>query len=151
MTLRNHPLYPTWNNIKQRCTNLNSPDYPRYGGRGITMCDRWLNSFANFLADVGERPPGLTLDRIRNNEGYSPENCQWATRSEQAFNRRRYFKALTDNVMRYISKWSGKWRVHMYLRPNVQFSKAGLSLEEAQELRDELEYERAFHTALGLK
>lgn len=74
----------------QRCTNPNNAKYSYYGGRGIKVCARWLASFADFLADVGERPsPKLTLDRFPNNDGnYEPGNVRWATWSEQMRNRR---------------------------------------------------------------
>jgi hypothetical protein len=72
-----------------RCTNPNNPRYEYYGGRGIAVCDRWRGSFENFLADVGERPPGLTLERIDNNKGYEPGNVKWASWAEQALNKRR--------------------------------------------------------------
>ena len=72
----------------KRCTNPQSWNWKYYGGRGITVCDRWRYSFENFLADMGEKPEGLTLDRTNNELGYSPENCRWSTLSEQAFNRR---------------------------------------------------------------
>ena len=78
--------YKSWTVMKQRCLNPNDTNWPRYGGAGVGVCSEWL-VFEAFLRDMGERPPGTSIDRIDNAEGYSKSNCRWATRSQQQRNK----------------------------------------------------------------
>lgn len=86
--VKRHPLYRVYNGMKTRCYNTNHTYYAYYGGRGITVCERWLKSFWNFVEDMGDRPDNYTLDRINNDLGYYKENCKWSTMKEQSNNRR---------------------------------------------------------------
>lgn len=100
------PEYGAWVGMIQRCTNPKGRAFPNYGGRGITVCPRWLNSFQNFFADMGPRPSrGLSLDRIDNNGPYAPENCRWATRKQQARNKRTSRVLVVDGVSATIPEW----------------------------------------------
>lgn len=83
------PEYSVWNSMKKRCLNKNDLSYKNYGGRGIRICDEWVNDFSKFLSDMGERPSRHhTIDRIDNNRGYSKDNCRWATWDIQVKNKR---------------------------------------------------------------
>jgi len=91
------PEWNSWNSMKQRCSNPKRKSYSDYGGRGITVCQRWA-SFENFLADMGTRPDGYTLDRIDNEKGYEPGNCRWASRRDQRLNQRPRRKKRDDKA-----------------------------------------------------
>lgn len=81
------PEYRTWVKMKERCYNPNTERYPSYGGRGITVCERWLNSFENFYEDMGKKPKGYSIERINVDGNYEPNNCKWASSQEQHYNK----------------------------------------------------------------
>lgn len=83
------PTYHSWCKMRERCRDPKHRSYSNYGGRGVTVCERW-NSFENFLADMGERPDGMTIDRISVEGNYEPGNCKWSTKEEQEANKRRH-------------------------------------------------------------
>lgn len=110
--LSSSPGYDAWALMIRRCTNPRSDAYPNYGGRGIRVCERWL-SFDNFLADMGERPPGKTLDRYPDNNGnYEPSNCRWATSMEQNNNTRRNRLIEYNGRCQTIGAWATELGVH---------------------------------------
>lgn len=100
------PIYRVWCVMKARCLNPTDHNYKRYGGRGITVCARWQNSFEAFLADMGPRPAGLTLERKDNDGPYAPENCVWASRTTQGRNRRNNVRIVYEGVARTLSEWA---------------------------------------------
>lgn len=104
--------YNIWAGMKARCYNRRSASWKRYGGRGIAVCDSWRDSFDAFLADMGRRPgPNYSLDRIDVNKDYGPDNCRWATQSQQQNNRRDniLIKAFGESLT--PSQWEGKFGV----------------------------------------
>jgi len=86
-----------WNHMLQRCTNPKNPGFKHYGGRGITVCERWLQ-FANFYADMGDPPPGLMIEREDNDKGYEPSNCVWADRITQNRNKGQPSKLTPEQI-----------------------------------------------------
>jgi hypothetical protein len=99
------PTYHVWVNMKSRCSNPNVYGYDNYGGRGIKVCARW-QQFKNFLADMGVKPPGLTLERVDNDGDYEPSNCVWASRREQALNRRRTVWVEHNGLRLCVKDWA---------------------------------------------
>lgn len=93
------PSFWSWRAMLKRCLNTTHKDYHIYGGRGVTVCESWMR-FENFLADMGQRPDGLTLDRIDPYGNYEPQNCRWATPKEQAANKRANHKGISDRPIR---------------------------------------------------
>ena len=99
------PLYRVWSSMKRRCHDSNDMSYPRYGGRGIQVCNEWRDSFAAFFAYMGERPEGLTLDRIKSTGNYEPGNVRWATYKEQARNTRRNHMHTINGETKCLAEW----------------------------------------------
>lgn len=98
--------YIAWQTMIRRCYDKRHKSYTSYGARGIRVCDRWLYSFSNFLEDMGERPDGMTLDRIDPNGNYEPSNCRWATNKEQANNRTNSRLLTVDGVTKTVTEWA---------------------------------------------
>lgn len=101
---RENPTYITWQRMKQRCQYEKAPDYARYGGRGITVCDSW-QSFEGFVKDMGQRPSGMQLDRIDNDQGYFKENCRWVTKQQNARNRSSNVLVTVGGVTKTATEW----------------------------------------------
>ena len=100
--------YIVWQSMKNRCTNsslVNKYKYDNYGKRGILVCDRWINSFENFLEDMGKRPQNKTIDRRDNSKGYSPENCSWETMQSQNRNRRDNRIITINGISKVLAEW----------------------------------------------
>lgn len=121
-------IYKLWVGMVNRCHNPNNPNYPNYGAKGISVCKRWRN-FENFIADMGERPEGMSIDRIKNSKGYTPRNCHWATDTEQALNKNttRFITYRGEKLC--VSHWAKKLGMRhdtLTLRLN-----AGWSVEKA--------------------
>lgn len=98
-------VYESWCHMIDRCTNRNNGRYADYGGRGVSVCDRWKEDFLNFYSDMGEMPDGMTLERKDNSKGYGPDNCHWATYSEQNRNRRNSIFIATEIGIMHLQEF----------------------------------------------
>jgi hypothetical protein len=105
------PTQHTWDKMKQRCLNPEHRSYRHYGGRGITIDPRWIESFENFVEDMGERPNGRTLDRIDTNGNYCKQNCRWATTDQQARGRRNAVWLTAFGKTKTLSDWCAEYGV----------------------------------------
>lgn len=100
-------VYIIWKNMKARCSYVKRSNYRYYGGRGIAVCERWANSFENFINDMGVRPgSNYSIERVDNSKGYSPDNCKWATHQEQAKNKRSSILLNCRGQLKSITEWS---------------------------------------------
>lgn len=100
-------LYKVWTSMKQRCLNPKDKAYKNYGGRGIKVCDRWVSSFSNFIADMGDKPnTKATLERVDNNGDYTPNNCIWCDRHTQCNNLRKNVWLVFQGQRKTIAQWS---------------------------------------------
>lgn len=97
--------FSIWHGMKNRCNNPNADDYRNYGGRGIKICTRWEASFENFFYDMGEAPEGMSIDRVDVDGPYSPENCRWATNTQQANNKRTNRSITVDGTTKNVREW----------------------------------------------
>ncbi|MCK1577757.1 hypothetical protein [Bradyrhizobium sp. 174] len=128
--MRRTAEYRTWCHIKTRCFNPRSKFYLRYGGRGITVCPEWAGSFENFFCDMGRRPSSLhSSERLRNNEGYKPDNCVWALPEVQAANRSTVNHIAFDGIVDTMAGWSRR-RGIAYLKLRRRL-KDGWAIERA--------------------
>ena len=113
--MTNAPIYQTWVQMRRRCSNARHPQYPKYGGRGISVCDRW-NDFENFLSDMGPKPsPRHSIDRINNDGDYEPSNCRWASAYVQTNNRRVTKTVTFGGVTKSLSEWASDGPVKISL------------------------------------
>lgn len=127
--MRKTKTWNCWQLIKARCLNTKNQYYYLYGGRGIEICDKWLNSFENFLADMGEKPDGKSIDRIDTNGNYDPKNCRWSDAYEQANNTRTNVKIEYNGEILTLSQWAR--RMNLQIQTLSYRLKQGWPIEDA--------------------
>jgi hypothetical protein len=142
--------YNSWLAMKQRCYYPKHKDYANYGGRGITVCDRWRNSFPNFIADMGERPDGLTLERRDTHGNYEPTNCYWATHKEQVSNRRQFFQSPQSSTPFISTMGKYSYQLTITITRGLKYHKTCKDLAKLELIRDTCIYEREFLKLRGL-
>jgi AraC-like DNA-binding protein len=138
-------IYRSWAGMISRCSNPKDKDYADYGGRGIRVCPRWKESFANFGDDMGPKPNGMSLDRRDNNGNYEPANCRWATRSMQMNNTRRNRHITFNRETLTLTEWARRRGVH----PGTLYNRLqhGWEVERAlTPVRNELRYRTTLKT-----
>ena len=131
--------YSSYSAMKNRCSNPNCERFDIYGGRGIVVCERWLDSFENFLEDMGKRPVGTPLDRIDVNGNYTPENCHWADSSIQAYNTRKFSNNTSGRTGVYYIPETDKWKAKISVEGVSITLGTYLNYDEACEAREEAE------------
>lgn len=141
------PEFKVWESMVSRCRNPSIKNYANYGGRGIDICDRWL-SFKNFIEDVGRRPsPTMSIERLENSGDYSPENCKWATPTDQARNKRKYKNNKTGVTGVTLRK--GRWIAHIGIAGKLVRLGSFKSLDAAKEVRESAEQTQGYNPSHG--
>lgn len=138
-----HPTYKTWAAMKRRCANPSDENFHNYGGRGISVCERWKNSYDAFIEDMGLRPEGTTIERKDNNGNYEPGNCIWATETQQNRNRRTNRWITFDGRTQTLKEWATEFRMTsclLRLRIESYGEKTAMALKDR----------RAFNRSKGL-
>lgn len=124
------PEYKCWLSMKGRCLNPSYKQYPAYGGRGIKVCSKWLESFQSFFSDMGFKPsPSHSLDRLNNDEDYTADNCRWSTLSEQINNRRSTIYLILDGTVKPLGYWADEFNI----KPNVLWDRVFLCHQTVEE------------------
>lgn len=123
-------IYDTWSQMKARCENPNHAWYYRYGGRGITVCEEWSKSFVNFYQAMGDKPDGLSLDRIDNNGNYEPGNCRWSSQKEQIRNREISKYIEFNGVSKPLAQWAEEY--------GIKRKKLAYRLKQGWDIKDAL-------------